>query len=233
MKERKTILKVMILLAIVILAIIIFLCIRNARVTDNTANKIKVISQEQLSQYIEEIPITTENWKDYIYLENIKEERKNDFGEITSTNIITVLKLKDNSMYGHVALKIKVNKDLLYPMYVDKNEQVITIEEDNTLMLITGMKDKNKDENITDYTITENEFNCIQTKGSLYKINIPEDIWQVEQRESTKVVAGEVTQRKGKRYFNVGQEDSYITYWEDTYIEDLANKFKQEYIIDK
>lgn len=193
-QKKKRRIKIIVLLAIVIIAIVVLVIISNIR-TNNTKNnnETKVISQEQFSQYIKEIPITTENWKDYIYLEDVKQENKNAFGDIESTYITTHFKLKNNNMFHNVALKIIVN-----------NKEMIISNIDNhyTKSYYTPtyyMQDKNEDKTIYDYTITEQDFKCIETKGTIYIIDIPNELWQTDIE-------------MGKQYINVGNKDKYNTY---------------------
>ena len=60
-------------------------------------------------------------------------------------------------------------------------------------------------------TITMNDIICTKAKGNLYTLNLPEDIWQIDETN-------------GKRYFNVGTEYDCTPYWEDTYISQLCQK---------
>ena len=155
-------------------------------------HEIKIISKEEFSQYITEIPITTENWKDYITIECETKENKNEFGEITSTTEHWNFKLKEN-MYGYAILKVKHNNI--------NTEIVHTIKSSTTPL---GIQLKNNT------TPDINDMECLQAKGSLYTLNLPEDIWQVEETD-------------GKKYFNVATENGYTTCWEDTYINQLSD----------
>lgn len=206
-QKKKRIIKFIVLVTIVIIAVIIFVCIRNTRTTNNYEKKI--ISQEQFSQYITEIPITIENWQDYIFLENVETENKDAFGDIQSTAITTHFKLKNDNMYSNVVLKISVN-----------NKEMIINNIDNhyTSYYYTptySIQDKNTDEKIYDYTITEKDFKCIDTKGSVYIIDIPNELWQTDIGD-------------GKLYINVGDKDKYTTYWKDTYMQTLEQQKRNE-----
>ena len=63
----------------------------------NKDNEKKIVTQEQLAQYTTELPITIDNWKNYIELEDKEEEQKDAFGEITriekytSLNFLTIV----------------------------------------------------------------------------------------------------------------------------------------------
>lgn len=164
-------------------------------------NTVKVMSQEEFSQYITEIPITTENWKNYFEYEYKKVENKDAFGEIKSTSYEPHLKLKDN-MYGYVVLQIEINSDL-YSNYEYKRDLIIN--SNDTILPMADFRLK------SGATITMNDIICTKTKGNLYTLNLPEDIWQIDETN-------------GKRYFNVGTEYDCITYWEDTYISQLCQK---------
>lgn len=89
-------------------------------------------------------------------------------------------------------------------------EAVVTINSDTTFIggICTGLRD--------DITLTISDIECIQAKGTLYMLNLPEDIWQVEETD-------------GRKYFNLKNEDSYTTYWEDTYIRELSRDAYHKY----
>ena len=143
-------------------------------------NTVKVISQEEFSQYITEIPITTENWKNYFEYEYRKVENKDAFGEITSISYEPHLKLKDN-MYGYVVLQVEINSNL-YNNYEYK--QNLIISSNDTILPMADFRLK------SNVTITINDIICTKAKGSLYTLNLPEDIWQIDETD-------------GKRYFNI------------------------------
>lgn len=164
-------------------------------------NTVKVISQEEFSQYITEIPITTENWKNYFEYEYRKVENKDAFGEITSISYEPHLKLKDN-MYGYVVLQVEINSNL-YNNYEYK--QNLIISSNDTILPMADFRLK------SGATITMNDITCTKAKGSLYTLNLPEDIWQIDETD-------------GKRYFNIGTENNYETYKEDSYINRLCQE---------
>lgn len=165
-------------------------------------NTVKSISQEEFSQYIaEEIPITTENWKNYFEYEYKETENKDAFGEVISTTYDPTLKLKDN-MYGYVVLQIEINSDL-YSNYEYKRDLIIN--SNDTILPMADFRLK------SGATITMNDIICTKAKGNLYTLNLPEDIWQIDETN-------------GKRYFNVGTEYDCTPYWEDTYISQLCQK---------
>ena len=100
-QEKKKKRKIKLIILFIILAILISwwgLAVYNSQKLKKE-HETKIISKEEFSQYITEIPITTENWKNYFDYEYKKVENKDAFGEIISTNYEPHLKLKDN-MYG-------------------------------------------------------------------------------------------------------------------------------------
>lgn len=112
-KKRKIKLIILfIILAILFIGWLALVNISNKKIPQQP----KIISREEFSQYITEIPITTENWKDYITLECETRENKNDFGEITSTTKYYQLKLKEN-VYGYEILKINIKNALFDPPF--------------------------------------------------------------------------------------------------------------------
>lgn len=214
-QKKKRRIKVIVLLAIVIIAVVVLVCIRNTRTNNNYKNTI--ISQEQFSQYITEIPITIENWQDYISLEDIEEQNKDAFGEIKNIYKVSRLKLKDNVDYGYVVFKLKINKDQLVRTDIS-DEVIVTIRgnyENSGTIYLAGLKDKNADEKITDNTMNINNFQCIQVKGSVYNIKIPEELWQ------TDIGTGE-------QYINVGNENEYTTHWKNNLIINLTNEAERK-----
>lgn len=210
-KDMKKNNKIIIISLIVIIILLIGVIIKQSQdikkikeavgIEDNQTT-IKIISQEEFSQYIaEEIPITTENWKNYFEYEYKETENKDAFGEVISTTYDPTLKLKDN-MYGFVILQIEINSNL-YDNYEYKQD--LNIYSNDTILPMADFRLK------SNATITMNDITCTKAKGSLYTLNLPEDIWQIDETD-------------GKRYFNVGTEYDYTTYWEDTYISQLCQK---------
>lgn len=100
---------------------------KNNNSNSSKKKETKIISREELSQYMTEIPITADNWKDYCTVENKEVEYKNDSGEITSTGSKSILKLKDN-IIGYMELKLKINSDAL--PNDSKETEIITVHGD-------------------------------------------------------------------------------------------------------
>ena len=201
-QEKKKKRKIKLIILFIILAILISwwgLAVYNSQKLKKE-HEIKIISKEEFSQYITEIPITTENWKNYFDYEYKKVENKDAFGEIISTKYEPHLKLKDN-MYGYVVLQIEINNNL-YSDYEYKT--TLNIRSNDTTLPMADFRLK------SNATITMNDIICTKAKGSLYTLNLPEDIWQVEETD-------------GKKYFNVATENGYTTCWEDTYINQLSD----------
>lgn len=111
-KRKKKLIIVFIILLILVIWWIYLVYTSNSKIPAEP----KIISQEEFSQYITEIPITIDNWKDYITLECETRENKNDFGEITSTTKDYQLKLKEN-VYGYEILKINIKNALFDPPF--------------------------------------------------------------------------------------------------------------------
>ena len=201
--------KIIIFIIILIIAVGLFFVVRQSRISRTSPteqSKIRVMTEEEFAQYTTEIPITTENWKNYFDYEYKKVENKDAFGEIISTKYEPHLKLKDN-MYGYVVLQIEINNNL-YSDYEYKKDLIIGSNDTTLPMADFRLK--------SGATITMNDITCTKAKGSLYTLNLPEDIWQIDETD-------------GKRYFNIGTENSYTIYKEDNYINQLCQEehFKQ------
>lgn len=201
--------KIIIFIIILIIAVGLFFVVRQSRISRTSPteqSKIRVMTEEEFAQYTTEIPITTENWKNYFDYEYKKVEDKDAFGEIISTKYEPHLKLKDN-IYGYAVLRIEINNNL-YSDYEYKT--TLIIGSNDTTLPIADFRLK------SGATITMNDITCTKAKGNLYALNLPEDIWQIDETD-------------GKRYFNIGTENSYTIYKEDNYINQLCQEehFKQ------
>ena len=201
--------KIIIFIIILIIAVGLFFVVRQSRISRTSPteqSKIRVMTEEEFAQYTTEIPITTENWKNYFDYEYKKVENKDAFGEIIITKYEPHLKLKDN-IYGYAVLQIEINNNL-YSDYEYKKDLIIGSNDTTLPMADFRLK--------SGATITMNDITCTKAKGSLYTLNLPEDIWQIDETD-------------GKRYFNIGTENSYTIYKEDNYINKLCQEehFKQ------
>lgn len=207
-KSRKK--KIIMLLIVFIIAIGVFFAVRQSRVSTTEQSKINVMTEEELAQYTTEIPITTENWKDYVDVQDVDEEVKNAFQEVERINKLTKLSLKNENIYGCIVLKLKIiNADT-----TDK-EQIITLYNGMDGQAGLAMiRDKNKDKKIYDVRVGIDNIQCVQVMGNLYKVEIPENIWQTDQngKECIKI------QFKDK--YNQG----YQIYYKDNYLQNLGHK---------
>lgn len=203
-RRKKTIFITLLILAILIIGWFIYI-----KYNANKYNEdLKIISREEFSQYTTEIPITIENWKNYIDLEDVSEEQKNDFGEVTIISKRTKLKLKDN-MYGYMILEIEYTNSSGKPY-----TRTIRISPYDTY---SAEHNKSSEKNIYDYTITTEEFNnlkCVKAIGKVYTLNLPQDIWQT---------------KNGEKCFRIEHNHSYREYSEDRYIFDLSMQMYEEY----
>lgn len=135
--------------------------------------RIVVSKDEFISNYTTKEEITTENFKDYVVLENKEEEHKDAFGELQLTKKYSELKFKDN-ITGNVALKIKIKPELLY--FPDKSENtfIYTGYTNSENLLI---KNKSTDKKINDTTITMEDLEIIKAQGTIYILDIPDNLW--------------------------------------------------------
>lgn len=191
---------------------------------NNNSNKNDVITltREQLAQYTTELPITIDNWKDYIELEDKEEENKDAFGEITRIDKYTSLKIKDN-ICGYITIEYEItDKNLLE--YPTNPTQTVTIESgkssNNYINFIT---DKNNDKSITkDRTFTINYMKCNRIKGKLYTIDLPDDIWGNQNKI--------IIETSEKFRENVDGDNGYINISKDNYIQQLGHMISLEEI---
>lgn len=232
MKQEKKKKRMIISIILLIIAGIIIFIVCNAY-KKVELHKPKIISNEEFSQYITEIPVTTENWKEYFECKDITKEEKDAFGEVTGIAKLTQLKLKDN-IYGYLILKFKIDNNLTI---LNRNEAIITVDKQYTnINDFASLKNKSNDKNVFDFTISMNELNCIQVKGNLYKIDLPDDIWQDDGSVMTSgkmAEDGKAIQIEERKHFNVGTENDYKTYWEYTYMDTLFNEEYQKYTENK
>lgn len=158
-----------IFIVLVILAIIaggaIFV-VKRAR--GNT--EIKYLTREELEQYKEEITITKENWKDYITTYEIQYDVTDDF-ETLYQRKYSEMKLKDN-ICGYVVMEYNG---------VGKNNQnaLITLKGGHinvgqTSVVRQGEVEPNKPDNIW----TVDDIECLRIRGYIYKLDIPENVWE-------------------------------------------------------
>lgn len=191
----------------------------------NKDNEKKIVTQEQLAQYTTELPITIDNWKNYIELEDKEEEQKDAFGEITRIEKYTSLKMKDNNVYGYITIEYEItDKNLLE--YPDYPTQTTTIYNGNSsYRYINFITDKNNNKSITkDRTFTINDMKCNRIKGKLYTIELPDDIWETNS-DGKKYITIEPSEKYKQ---NVKGDNEYYTIHKDTYLEDLGRMVSSE-----
>lgn len=171
--------KIIIVLILIIIVLAGIIIKDNVKFENNNYEEKKIITKEELASYITKIAITKENWNEYIVLEDKENVSKDAFGEITSIQKSTYFKLKDDTMISNnIALKVKVNKDLL--AWSNEDEKQISIISSGGMELY-GLKNKSSEPKTSDTTITINDFEVIQTTGEVCILNIPDDVWQGEE----------------------------------------------------
>lgn len=206
--------KIIIFIIILIIAVGVFFAIRQSRISRTSPteqSKMKIMTEEEFAQYTTEIPITTENWKNYVDIQDVEEEVKNNLQEVERTNKLTKISLKNENIYGCIVLKLKIiNAD------TTDNEQIATLYNGNDVQAGMSMiRDKNEDEKIYDTRVGIDNIQCIQATGILYKVEIPEDIWQIDEN--------------GKEYFMISNgsiqgHSGYNIYYKDNYLQILGYK---------
>lgn len=173
--------KMIVFFILLLIAIIVFVAIVYIR----RNNSAKTISQEELSQYKTEIQITDNNWKDYIVVEDVKNETRNEFGEVESITNGTQIKLKDD-ICGYLVLKLKVTNPDKWNPYIKNEEQTVAIiggtDYSDSINQIRVMIEEDTEDGIK--TINKkfsiDDIECVQVKGYLYTINLPETIWNTD-----------------------------------------------------
>lgn len=174
-KERRKRRIILFIIAIVIIAVVygIGIILQNSR-------KAKEYSMQELEQYKTELSITTENWKDYIVIEDMETESKDAFGKVTSKNEFTIIRLKEN-ICGYAILRFKVQKGVF------DNEQVVTLVGGHdykdyglSQLHMQGKSRTEGDISIYNNRYTINDIECIEVIGYLYTIDIPDNLWQTD-----------------------------------------------------
>lgn len=177
---RKKRMRILAIVVVIVLGLFIYIQLENK---DNGKDYVPInyddviadttITEEEFSQCIkEEIEITTENWQDYFTIE----DTTTDMGDITK--ISTQIKIKDN-FYGYAILKLKVtDKNLLSyssaPTEANFDVSGFPITIDSYL----NLKNKNDSETVGDYTISIDNLECIEAKGTIHRLDIPQDLWE-------------------------------------------------------
>ena len=178
--------------------------------TKTETKETKTLTQEELSKYIKEIPITTDNWKDYVTIENKKVENKDQFGDVISYTNQYYTKIKENNIYGYLLLKVNWNDR------VNENDSasIEVMSGRDTDIFIPFIST----ENVKTYTI--NDFQCIKLKGNLYTIDLPDDIW-----ENNNQISVETSEKYRE---NVQGNNEYIYITKDNYIEEFGEMVEYE-----
>ena len=203
--------KLIIFLIILIIAVGVFFVIRQIKISPTEQIQRNVMTEEEFAQYITEIPITIENWRDYVDIQEVEEEVKNNLQEVERTNKLTKISLKNENIYGCIVLKLKIINAT-----TTDNEQIVTLYNGNDIQAGMSMiRDKNEDEKIYDTRVGIDNIQCIQATGILYKVEIPEDIWQIDEN--------------GKEYFMISNgsiqgHSGYNIYYKDNYLQILGYK---------
>lgn len=178
-KERRKRRIILFIIALVIIAIVYGISI-----IQKNSREIKQYSMQELEQYKTELSITTENWKDYIVIEDIETESKDAFGKVTNKYESSIIRLKEN-ICGYAILKFKTNSSI-------NREQIVTLiggkdYKDNTYQLhMDGKTRREGDISIYNNRYTINDIECIEVIGYLYTIDIPDNLWQIDSFNNNK-----------------------------------------------
>ena len=179
--------------------------------TKTETKGIKILTQEELSKYIKEIPITTDNWKDYVTMENKTEEEEDTFGEVIGYINKHYLKIKGDNIYGYLLLEVNFT-DKTYNDNLKTNINVTSGQETNLNVLDIRNSDK---------TYNINDLQCTRLKGKLYTIDLPDDIWENNNEISIE------TSEKYRENMHGDNEEIFIT--KNNYIEQLGRMIYWEY----
>lgn len=178
-KERRKI-----ILFIITIAIIAFVC--GIGIIQKNSRKVKEYSMQELQQYKTEQSITTENWRDYIVIEDIEIESKDTFGKVTSKSESSIIRLKEN-ICGYAILRFKTSKGVF------DNEQVVTLvgghdykDYGMSQLHMQGKSRTEGDISIYNNRYTINDIECIEVIGYLYTIEIPDNLWQIDSFNNNK-----------------------------------------------
>lgn len=175
-KKNKSKLKIIIiLLAIVIIAVMGIVIIKNissnnvpkyANDLGDSLESIKKDSDNTSQENLAQIDINTENWKNYIELNEKEDNFYDDFGDLQYTTKYTEIKLKDNVYSGEITLKFSPLERNIY-----NNEIIMTIDKDNAYntntISFTNSNNSVMNEYM-DFSITINDLKCINAKGMIF-----------------------------------------------------------------
>ncbi len=179
---RKKRIIILVIILVIIAGIFIYVKISN----DRLAELNKQYTYEEISQYKKEIPITTENWKEYITTEDTTAENKDNFGNVTSKYEKTQLKLKDN-ICGYVVLELNIPKNKY-----NKKQNIVIIGGTNNYyensLIIYGEQTKEGDITIYHERFTLDDLEVVQIKGYIYTIDIPEEMWRTRKNSGEKYI---------------------------------------------
>ena len=170
--EKRKKRRIAFIIALVIITVVLGVCI-----IQSNSGKTKMYSMQELEQYKTEIAITTENWEEYIVLEDIDVEGKDAFGKLTNKTESTVMRLKEN-ICGYVIIKFQTNND---------TEEIVTLlggrdYKDYYLSQLNMSSTTRIEGDISIYNnrYTINDLECIQIIGHLYIIDIPDNLWRID-----------------------------------------------------
>ena len=154
---------------------------------DNT--KKQTISQKELLADAEFIELTTENWKDYIELKEIEVTVEDSFGEETDRYTTTRIALKENCyVTSDSVIRLTYTYDNGIGEYFERTDDI-------ELANLGSGYDIN---NIFEYGVT-----CEKVKGSILKIDIPDEMWGYEYDINITTDEGdEITIDKGRNTYN-------------------------------
>lgn len=176
-KSRRKKRIIFLIIFIVIISVVAFVIILNNRKnvidtedTGMTETEDIEMTKEEFAQYVTAIPVTTENWSEYIELEDETYENTNAFGEITRTTTTTTIKPKDKVFYYDVVLEIEKNEDR-----VNYGSTTSIISELTSNGQSLDFSNKSTESNVFDYTFTLDDLECTRAEGTIYIIDLPEE----------------------------------------------------------
>lgn len=219
MKKKQIIIYIIILVIVgSIIGIISYNVGMNGNNNSKKEDKKKIITQEELAKYTTELHITTDNWKDYIELEDKEEEQKDAFGDVTAINKFTYLKFKDG-IYGYLTMK--------YTIKNGENEKTTTFCNAHS-NCVNDMFNNNISYNgdimYCDFTTSQEEMKCIKIQSKVYTIDLPNDIWEINSdgKEYIMIETSDIYKE------NVQGENEYCIVYKESYLENLGSMVYME-----
>ena len=163
----------------------------------NNGSDAKILSKEQLAEFIQIIEFTQENWLDYFYVETIVEQYTNAFGEVTSSDTFMPVRVKSNDAFLYS----------FYNEHYSRASDYIILECNNASGNKVTFEVLTEGYNMADYVSSEEHTRRLDDKTF--------------DRSSCKLVLFNIPEE----YLSVTENGDYFIYYQDKYTKYYANSF--------